>query len=281
MSSQAVPVRHLKFNTDWITRPVFGIGLAALAISALVAGRWYFAAFVGVGVIGAAWEWHRMVEHRRFAREFWISASAIAISLTVLTSMPQALAAWLVLATGAALVFGSARLRGSLPIWHAAGLLYIGVPALLLIALRATGVHGAWIIAGFLVVVWATDTGALIAGKLIGGPKFWPRLSPNKTWSGTLGGVAVAVAVGVVYVAFLGGSMASAALYALAISAIAHAGDLGESAIKRIFSVKDSGSIIPGHGGILDRIDSTLAVSAVVGMCVLGAGLDPMFGARP
>ena len=281
MSSQAVPVRHLKFNTDWITRPVFGIALAVLAISALVAGRWYFAAFVGTGAIGAAWEWHRMVEHRGLAREFWISASAIAIGLAVLTSMPQGFSAWLVLAVGAILVFGSARLRGSLPVWHAVGALYIGVPALLLIALRATGAHGAWIIAGFLVVVWSTDTGALIAGKLIGGPKFWPKLSPNKTWSGTLGGVAVAVAVGAVYVAFLGGSMTLAALYALTISVIAHAGDLGESAIKRAFSVKDSGSIIPGHGGILDRIDSTLAVSAVVGMCVLGAGLDPMFGARP
>lgn len=281
MSSQAASVRNLKFNMDWITRPVFGIALAALAIAALATGRWYFAAFVASGAVGAAREWHRLVERRRFQGEFWISASVIVLSLAVETSMPQGIAAWVILAAGAALVLVLARIRGAYPLWHAAGVLYIGVPSLLLVALRATGAHGAWIIAGFLVVVWATDTGALIAGKLIGGPKLWPRLSPNKTWAGTLGGVILAAFVGTAYVGYFGGSLMLAALYSVAISVIAHAGDLVESATKRKFSVKDSGSIIPGHGGILDRIDSALAVSTAVGLCVLGAGLDPMFGARP
>jgi phosphatidate cytidylyltransferase len=281
MSSQAVPIRNMKLHIGWITRPVFGIALAALAISALVAGRWYFAAFVAAGAVGASREWHRMVERQPFAREFWPSAATIAFALFALVLRPRGAEAWLILCVGAAVVFGSARLRGSVPAWHAAGVLYIGVPALLLIALRAMGAHGAWIIAGFLVVVWATDTGALIAGNLIGGPKLWPRLSPNKTWAGTLGGVAIAAAVGAAYVGFLGGTVMFATLYALVISVIATAGDLFESAVKRIFSVKDSGGLIPGHGGVLDRIDSALAVSAAVGVCVLGAGLDPMFGANP
>ena len=281
MSSQAVPLKNLKFNMDWITRPVFGVGLAALAISALVAGRWYFAGFVAAGAIGAAREWHRLVEERRFAREFWLSAATMTLAIVLLTLRPHGPEAWFCLALGALLCLVSARLRRSRAAWHAAGVLYIGVPALLLIAVRATGAHGAWIIAGFLLIVWATDTGALIAGNLVGGPRIWPQVSPNKTWSGTLGGIGVAVVVGAAYVGVLGGTVMFAAIYALVISIIAHAGDLFESRVKRIFSAKDSGGLIPGHGGVLDRIDSALAVSAAVGLCVLYAGLDPMFGARP
>jgi phosphatidate cytidylyltransferase len=281
MTTEVVPIRNLRFSLDWITRPVFGIALAALALAAIAAGHWYFTAFVGAGAVGGAREWHRMVAHRGYSREFWFSAATVMIALSMLTLEPRGFAAWLALGTGSLLVLLSARVGGANFLWHAGGVLYIGVPALLLVALRATGVHGAWIIAGFLLIVWATDTGALIVGKLIGGPKFWPRLSPNKTWAGTLGGTAAAVVVGAIYVGALGGETMLAILYALVVSAVAHAGDLFESAVKRKFSVKDSGGLIPGHGGVLDRIDSALAVSAAVGVSVLLTGLDPMFGARP
>src|SRR5690242_2616537 len=97
MSSQAVPFRNLKFDMDWITRPVFGIGLAVLAISALVGGRWYFAAFVAAGAIGAAREWHRLVEQRRFSPEFWLGGMSIAVAIALLTLRPDGSEAWFVL----------------------------------------------------------------------------------------------------------------------------------------------------------------------------------------
>jgi phosphatidate cytidylyltransferase len=281
MSTEAAPVRNLRFSVDWITRPVFGIALAAIAIGALDEGRWYFAAFVCAFAIGAAREWHRMVEQRKFAREFWLSSAAIVLALLVVAAAPHRREAWIVLAAGALAVFVSARARRAHGLWHAAGVLYIGIPALLLVALRDSGARGAWIIAGLLLIVWATDTGALIAGNLIGGPKLWPRLSPNKTWSGTLGGVAAAMAIEAIYIGALGGEALVAVAYAIAVAIVAHGGDLFESAVKRRFSFKDSGGLIPGHGGVLDRIDSALAAATAVGICVLGAGLDPLFGARP
>jgi phosphatidate cytidylyltransferase len=280
MSADAAPVRNIQFSLNWITRPVFGLALAAIAIATLAAGHWYFAAFVCVGAIGAAREWHRMVEGRVYTREFWLSATAIAIAMLLLSAAPRSPVAWIVLGGGSLAVFASAWAKGTRAFWHAGGVLYIGVPSLLLSALRALGPHGAWIIAGCLLIVWATDTGALILGNLIGGPKLWPSLSPNKTWSGTLGGIAVAVAVEAIFIGVLGGHAAYAAAYAILIATIAHGGDLFESAVKRVFSFKDSGGLIPGHGGVLDRVDSTLAAATAVGLCVLIAGFDPLFGAH-
>jgi phosphatidate cytidylyltransferase len=134
---------------------------------------------------------------------------------------------------------------------------------------------------GLFLIVWSTDTGALISGNLIGGPKLTPILSPNKTWSGTLGGILAAGIVEAIYIGVLGGSAWRGAIYALAVAAIAHGGDLFESWVKRTFRYKDSGGLIPGHGGVLDRIDSILAASVAVGFAVFSFGLDPLFGAHP
>src|SRR5258706_859825 len=281
MTTEVAPIRNLRFNLDWIPRPVFGIALAVVAIGALASGRWYFAGFVAAGAIGALREWHRMVDRGAFAHEFWLSAATILVALLALLLAPDGEAASLILIAGSLAVMIAARARGAAFVWHAAGVLYVGVPALLLVALRDTGAHGAWIIAGFLLIVWSTDTGALIAGNLIGGPKLWPSLSPNKTWSGTLGGIAAAVAIESIYIGALGGELMPTILYAALVASVAHGGDLFESAVKRFFSVKDSGGLIPGHGGVLDRIDSTLAVATVLGVCVLGAGFDPKFGGHP
>jgi phosphatidate cytidylyltransferase len=138
-----------------------------------------------------------------------------------------------------------------------------------------------WIILGVFLVVWAADTGALVAGKVLKGPKLAPVLSPNKTWSGTLGGVAAAAAVEAIFIAVLGGSAWRAALYGAGLAVVAHAGDLFESFVKRRFHRKDSGTMIPGHGGVLDRIDSMLAAALGVALLVLVLGADPLFGASP
>ncbi|MEI9929400.1 MAG: phosphatidate cytidylyltransferase [Rhizomicrobium sp.] len=260
-----------------------GVLLAALIIAADFKGAAYLAVFVGIGVVFAAREWHRMVWRlaESYLIEMTLSATAILLALGVMTFWPRGPAAWAILACGTLVAFVIAAIRGENPFWQASGIIYIGVPSVAMIAARAIPSNGAWLIIGLLLIVWATDTGALIVGNLIGGPKLVPVLSPNKTWAGTLGGIVVAAVVEAIFVGVLGGNILLAASYGAGISVIAHAGDLFESWVKRSFKRKDSGSLIPGHGGILDRIDSTLFAVSALATLVLVVKLDPLFGAHP
>jgi phosphatidate cytidylyltransferase len=110
-----------------------------------------------------------------------------------------------------------------------------------------------------LLVVWATDIGGYFAGRLIGGPKLWPRVSPKKTWAGAIGGFAASLGVAVGFAVSGFGKLVSLLLLAAMLSIAAQLGDLLESAIKRRFGVKDSGHLIPGHGGLMDRLDGFVA----------------------
>jgi phosphatidate cytidylyltransferase len=113
-------------------------------------------------------------------------------------------------------------------------------------------------------VVWATDTAAYISGRLIGGPKLAPRFSPNKTWAGLIGGALAAALVGVIAATLMGDApMPSMALASAGLAVVAQAGDLVESALKRRFGVKDASTLIPGHGGVLDRLDGMLFAAPV------------------
>ena len=271
----------LRFSPDWITRPLFGILLATLAIAADFRGPQYLAVLVALGAVFAAREWHRMVWPQSYLFEMVLSAITISAGLAAIALWPHRPLAWLILGAGTIVAFIIAMIRSESPLWQAGGILYVGVPAVAMIAARAIPTNGAWLIIGLLLIVWATDTGALIAGNLIGGPKLVPVLSPNKTWAGTLGGIAVAAIVEAIYVGVLGGSPVLAAIYGAGLSVVAHTGDLFESWVKRSFNRKDSGSLIPGHGGMLDRIDSTLFAVSALALLVLVLNLDPLFGAHP
>lgn len=159
--------------------------------------------------------------------------------------------------------------------WACGGILYAGLPMVALIALREGGA-GLWAVTLVIAVTWATDIFAYFAGRTIGGPKLWPAVSPKKTWSGAIGGVAGGVLAAVILVAVSGtGNLASTAVLAAVLSAISQLGDLFESAVKRRFGVKDSGDLIPGHGGIMDRIDGLVAAAFaafLVGLLVSGGG---------
>lgn len=275
------PPQGLRFSPDWITRPLFGILLAALVVAADFGGPQYLAIFLAVGAIFAVREWHRMIWPQSYAFEMALSAVTIIVALLVMTLWPRSASAWALLGAGAVLASVVALMRGEDPAWQAGGILYIGIPALAMIAARALPAHGAWLIVGLFLIVWATDTGALVAGNLIGGPKLVPVLSPNKTWAGTLGGVAAAAVIEAVYVGSLGGNAILASVYGAGLAVVAHAGDLFESWVKRSFHRKDSGSLIPGHGGMLDRIDSMLFAASALAVLVLVFGLDPLFGAHP
>jgi phosphatidate cytidylyltransferase len=280
-TNPAPGLRKLKFSRDWITRPLFGVVLALIVVGAIFAGTPYLAVVVAVAVFTAAREWHRIVGPGRTPLEIVPTTVALWLMLIVFVWWPRGFAPPVILLGGTLLVLAVAAMRRNNPLWQAGGVLYLGLPALALMMLREIPPHGAWLVVGLFIAVWATDTGALVSGNLIGGPRLAPKLSPNKTWAGTIGGIVAAAVLEAVYIAVIGGHVWAAALFGAALAACAHLGDLFESWVKRRFHIKDSGGLIPGHGGVLDRIDSTLSAAVTLAVAVFVCRLDPLFGAAP
>lgn len=160
--------------------------------------------------------------------------------------------------------------------WMVAGLVYAGALLLGPVMLRGDATFGFAAILFLFAIVWATDIAAYFAGRAIGGPKLWPAVSPKKTWSGAIGGTIGGVAAGIVVIKVAGLVVAPMlVLVALVLSVVAQAGDLLESAIKRHFGAKDASQLIPGHGGLMDRLDGFLtAVAAAVMVGLLRGGLE-------
>jgi phosphatidate cytidylyltransferase len=274
--------------SEGVLRLLFGIFLAVIAVALTLYSAEWFAAVTVLMILLGAREWHRMVRSPAKAQiadrqpihiQTAITGATIALAVTALCFKIVPLA-FVLLAAGAAVSFEWARRQDDNPLWHAGGVLYLGVPALALVGLRVLSAQGALTVLGLFLIVWATDTGALVFGKLIGGAKLAPRLSPGKTWAGTIGGSITAAMVFGLYIAFFGFDAVPAMLYAFVFSFVAHGGDLFESLVKRRFGYKDSGGLIPGHGGVLDRVDSLFAASVVLALLVFGLHFNPMFGGR-
>ena len=278
--SPAPGLRGMKFSRDWITRPVFGVALALLVIGAIYGGTPYLAIVAAATVFLAAREWHRVVGAGRGTPEFLFTTISVWAALATFVFWSHTYTPFIVLGGSTLVMLALATARGRNPLWQAGAILYLGIPALALMMLRSAE-NGAWLIVGLFVVVWATDTGALVVGNLVGGPRLAPHLSPNKTWSGTIGGMLAAAIAEAAFIALIGGHAVAAALFGVGLAAIAHLGDLFESWVKRHFHIKDSGSLIPGHGGVLDRIDSTLSAVVALAIVVFALHIDPLFGARP
>jgi phosphatidate cytidylyltransferase len=273
-------------NLEWLLRVLFGLLLAGAALAAMIAGGLWFAAFIAAGTIMGLREWHRMVRHGGYSHYFVIGAVAIAAALGLSAAgvllwpaLPSPLAQGLVLLMLAAAADGAvAGATGAAPVWQALGPLYLGIPGLALFMLRQAPEHGIWLVLILFAAVWATDTGALISGKLIGGPKMAPVLSPNKTWAGFAGGTIVAGLVVAGILLGLGASPLRGAMFGMVVALTGHAGDLFESWVKRRVGRKNSGSLIPGHGGMLDRIDSILFAAPACAAYVFLFGAQSIFG---
>jgi phosphatidate cytidylyltransferase len=272
-------LRNIRLSRDWITRPLFGAALALITIAAILGGVAYFAVLSVVVGISAAREWHRMITNRAYGQDFMIASATIIVTAVAALTWPHSIIPWVAIVAGVALSAGMAQLRGERILWQSAGVAYLCVPILALLLLRDAP-HGAMIVIALFIGIWMTDTGALIVGNLVGGARLWPSLSPNKTWAGTLGGVVAAAAAEAGFVMLLGGHALVGVMLGSGIAIVAHCGDLFESWVKRVFQRKDSGSMIPGHGGVLDRIDSTLAAAPTLAVLVLVAGVNPLFGAQ-
>ncbi|HEY8949367.1 MAG TPA: phosphatidate cytidylyltransferase [Rhizomicrobium sp.] len=264
---------------DWLMRPLFGFGLAAVAIAATWYGGFWFALFIAVGGAAAAREWHRMFAGSDY---FWLTAVSVAgiaaaagTEVIFVSNARLAVVPWLILALAAILDLLLSTRRNAGMFWHGVSMLYIGVPVVSLVAIREQPANGVWELLALFFAVWATDTGALIAGNLLKGPKLWPALSPNKTWSGAVGGaMAGALATAILFL-ILQSNPWHGALLGLCASVIGQLGDLFESFLKRRVGRKNSGSLIPGHGGVLDRIDSMLFVAPVAAFAFLALNIDP------
>jgi phosphatidate cytidylyltransferase len=150
--------------------------------------------------------------------------------------------------------------------WSALGFLYAAVAELASVLLRADPVKGFAALVFVLVIVWVTDSGGYFAGRGIGGPKLWPRVSPKKTWAGAVGGLVASLAVAGAFAALDLGKAGPLLMVSGVLSVVSQLGDLFESAVKRRFGVKDSSQIIPGHGGLLDRLDGFVAAVAVAAL---------------
>jgi len=276
-------------TSEGMLRVLFGLFMAFVAIALVVLPNPEpYAAVTTLVMVLAGREWHRLVRspsQREIADQqpihiqTVITGVAIAGAVVALSFRIMPLA-FLFLAVGASVSFEWARRRNDNPVWHAVGVLYLGLPALALVGLRILPAQGIWYVLGLFLIVWATDTGALVFGKLIGGKKIAPTISPGKTWAGTIGGTVTATVVFALFIAFFTFNVVQALAFAVCLSVVAHLGDLLESGIKRHFGTKDSGGLIPGHGGMLDRIDSLLAASVVLALLVFGLHFNPMFGGR-
>jgi len=268
----------MRASNELQVRAVAGAVMAVAAVAGAIGGGLLFG-FILVGcAIAALREWHRLVEGGTLPRELGFTAAAIVLSVLLAYSESGLIWPAMALVMGAVVAGVSAALRGGPFVWHAAGPIYIGVAPAALMALRETQLQGEWVVLGLFGAIWAADTGALFFGKFIGGPKLAPVLSPNKTWAGWIGGTLFAGAVLALYVGLLGGNAFNAGLAGVFLAVVGHGGDLFESWVKRRFRAKNTGGLIPGHGGMLDRIDSLLFAAPAGAALVFAADLNPLFG---
>lgn len=277
MNEAAAAAAQAKRWGDLRKRALSAMVLGPAAVACIWLGEEAFAGMMALAVALLAWEWVHMCGRRvRVLPGMAVPLAVLAAgALAVTGNVRWALAAlgvgfllswWFAQAMAEALTQPALRL--------ALGVLYIGLAGIALIELRLDGEAGRANVLFLFLVVWASDIGAYVAGRAMGGPKLWPAVSPNKTWSGAAGGLAAAIAIGLgVALAFTpGASLFAVVAVAVLLGVASQAGDLLESAIKRHFHVKDSSRLIPGHGGLLDRLDGVLAAAPVAALLSFALG---------
>jgi len=258
-------------SNNLLMRVIAALVLAPLALAIAYAGGWLWTVLATLASIGLYVEWLTIVRASHETRVVAAGIVALAISGLCL-AMGRIDAALLALVVGLASValLSSERRR-----WTAAGFLYAAAAEIASVLVRLDQTKGFAALILILLVVWVTDIGGYFAGRGIGGPKLWPRVSPKKTWAGAVGGFAASLVVAAGFAALGLGKTGPILLLGAALSVASQLGDLFESAVKRRFGVKDSSHIIPGHGGLLDRLDGFVAaivVAAIFGF--LRDGVD-------
>ena len=263
-------------SAELAKRVVSAAVLGPVVLAALYLGSPYLELVVTAAAAAMAWEWDRLCGERRFGLSGW----AVMLSLGV-----AGVAAWsrrfdvvslaLVLGTLAAYAAASAFHRTHRA-WISAGPIVIGVPCAALMWLRGQPADGFETALWLIGAIWATDVAGFAIGRLVGGTRLAPRISPRKTWAGLVGGIAVAALWGYVFAIAAGAKTPwLVCMLGACAAVVAQAGDLGMSSVKRRFGAKDASNLIPGHGGVLDRLDGmlTAAPALVALLLVTNAGI--------
>lgn len=257
-------------SRNLLARVIAALVLAPVAIAIAYAGGFLWTVLVTLAVIGLYVEWLMIVG---LGREMRVVASGV---VALAAAGVCLVAGWIdaslaVLAVGLiAVVLISPERRN----WTATGFFYAGAAQIASVLLRLDSEKGFIALMFVFLIVWVTDIGGFFAGRGIGGPKLWPRVSPKKTWAGAIGGFIASLVVACGFAAFGLGRTGPLLLLSAALSVVSQFGDLFESAVKRRFGVKDSSHIIPGHGGLMDRLDGFVAavvVAAIFGFLRGGA----------
>jgi phosphatidate cytidylyltransferase len=257
-----------------VIRIASAVVLAALALGATLFSPWTFLVLVMIGAGLIAWEWGRLTRGNGFDGTALISAVA-AGSVAILGSVGRPDLAAFLTAAAAAAIFFTAPSREQAD-WSVGGLAYAALPAFALVWLRGDVLLGAFAMLYLFAVAWTTDTASYAAGSLIGGPKLAPTISPQKTWSGFIVGVLTPALVGIAFAfALKNTSGVRLALVSMGLALACQIGDLFESWVKRRFGVKDMSQLIPGHGGLLDRVDGLLFAAILAAFIALRDPANP------
>lgn len=258
-------------NSGLLPRVFSALAMAPVAVAAVWFGFPYFDILLFVFSAGMMWEWSRMCAPEHHNGISFVTAVALAVAMIMYVAGQEE---YIFMPVAISVIIASARSGGN---WLLAGfgVLYISMAALAALWLRTRDGDGLLIIMWLFFLVWATDTGGYVFGKTIGGPKLAPRFSPKKTWAGLLGGMVCAGGIGGLVTYFSSDAINwSIVAVSMILAIVAQIGDLGESALKRRFKVKDSSNLIPGHGGLLDRADGMLSVFPVAFAIICFAGLS-------
>ena len=251
-------------SRNLLMRLIAGAVLAPVAIAIAYAGGWLWTTLVTVVAIGLYVEWLTIVGAARQRRV--VASGAIGLAIAGLCLAAGWIdAALLVLGLGSA---GVALLWQERRRWTVAGFIYAAAAQVASVLVRLDQAEGFVALMLILLVVWVSDIGGYFAGRSIGGPKLWPRISPRKTWAGAVGGFVASLVISGGFAALDLGKSGPILLLGAILSIASQLGDLFESAVKRRFGVKDSSHFIPGHGGLMDRLDGFVA--AVVLAAFLG-----------
>ena len=244
--------------------------LVPMAIGTAYLGGWPFTVFWGLAAMGVLWEWISLVARSDHRTVLMTGGASLALAVA-LVATGHLLAAVIVLAISTLGVAALAPAKWRT--WIAAGVPYAGALGVAPVVLRSDSEDGFLAVIFLFAIVWTTDVVAYFSGRAIGGPKLMAQVSPKKAWSGAIGGTLAAVIVAFV----LAKVMALSGLFAIAMLAVvlsicAQGGDLFESFLKRRFGAKDSGHLIPGHGGLMDRLDGFITASVVAALIGLLRG---------
>ncbi len=259
-----------RFGSDLKPRVAAAVAMGSLALATAWIGGFIFAVFWWLASIVVLWEWQRLVGGSRLAER--VGVGGFMVALAALFALHSSILGVIVALVLSAAAVGWLAGQGA-GVWAAAGALYAGALVASVVLLRVSPSFGLAAILWLFAVVWGTDIAAYFAGRLIGGPRLWPSVSPGKTWSGAVVGALAGAVLGLMLAAW---TNRLAALFwlglGLATAIVSELGDLFESALKRRFGVKDSSGLIPGHGGLMDRLDAFVAASV---FAALIAGLNP------